>query len=82
VDISEGDKYSVLATYYFGHHPANRLEFSRGRDLEVDPAPADGPINLLAYPVLEVGGKAVKAKVQFSFTRPNPAPDSIPPKGR
>ena len=30
VDISEGDKYTSLATYYFGHHPANRFEFSRG----------------------------------------------------
>ena len=39
VDISEGDKYSSLATYYFGHHPANRVEFSRGRNLVVEPGP-------------------------------------------
>ena len=26
IDISEGNKYTSLATYYFGHHPANRLE--------------------------------------------------------
>ncbi|NND10708.1 MAG: transglutaminase domain-containing protein, partial [Flavobacteriaceae bacterium] len=37
VDISEANKYSALATYYFGRHPANRIEFTRGRDLEVDP---------------------------------------------
>ena len=24
LDISEGNKYTSLATYYFGHHPANR----------------------------------------------------------
>ncbi len=69
VDISEADKYSALSTYYFGRHPANRFEFSRGRDIVVDPLPASGPINFLAYPVLEVGGKPVKADVSFSFKR-------------
>jgi Transglutaminase-like superfamily len=69
IDISEGDKYSSLATYYFGHHPANRIEMSRGRDLRVDPAPASGPINFLAYPLLEVGGRVVRAKAEFAFER-------------
>jgi transglutaminase-like putative cysteine protease len=69
VDISEADKYSNLSTYYFGHHPANRLEFSRGRDLVVEPGPKSGPINFLAYPVLEVDGEQVRAKVRFSFNR-------------
>ena len=69
VDISEGNKYTCLATYYFGHHPANRFEISRGRDLVVEPGPAAGPINFLAYPVLEIEGKPVKAAVEFSFIR-------------
>jgi transglutaminase-like putative cysteine protease len=69
VDISEADKCSSLSTYYFGHHPANRIELSRGRDLIVEPAPASGPINFLAYPVLEIGGKPAKTKIEFSFTR-------------
>lgn len=69
VDISEGDKYTKLATYYFGHHPANRFELSHGRDLVVEPGPASGPINFLAYPVLEIAGKSVKPEVIFSFTR-------------
>jgi len=69
VDISEADKYSALSTYYFGHHPANRFEFSRGRDLETDPMPKSGPINFLAYPVLELDGKPVKTDVLFSFKR-------------
>ena len=72
VDISEGDKYSSLATYYFGHHPANRIELSRGRDLVLEPGPDSGPINFLAYPVLEIGGKPTMAKVQFSFKRNTP----------
>lgn len=74
VDISEADKYTALSTYYFGHHPANRIELSRGRDLVVDPAPASGPINFLAYPVLEVAGRPKKTKVEFSFERAHPRP--------
>jgi hypothetical protein len=69
VDVSEADKYTSLATYYFGHHPANRIEFSRGRDLSVDPGPVSGPINFLAYPLLEVNGIPAKTKIEFSFRR-------------
>jgi hypothetical protein len=69
VDISEADKYSSLATYYFGHHPANRIELSRGRDLIVEPGPVSGPINFLAYPVLEVAGKPIPVTPQFAFRR-------------
>jgi len=69
VDISEADKNSSLATYYFGHHPGNRIELSRGRDLVVDPGPVSGSINFLAYPVLEVDGKPIKAQTEFLFRR-------------
>jgi transglutaminase-like putative cysteine protease len=69
VDISEADKYTSLSTYYFGHNPANRVEFSRGRDLVVEPGPKSGPINFLAYPVLEVDGELVPVKPRFGFTR-------------
>ncbi len=69
VDISEANKYSALATYYFGRHPANRIEFTRGRDLQVEPGPKSGPINFLAYPVMEEGKTAVFPKTFFSFQR-------------
>ena len=69
VDISEADKFSALSMYYFGHHPANRFEFSRGRDLVLDPAPASGPINFLAYPLLEVEGQPQRVKTLFLFKR-------------
>jgi transglutaminase-like putative cysteine protease len=69
VDISEADKYTALSTYYFGHHPANRIELSRGRDLVVEPGPVSGPLNFLAFPVLEVAGKPVVVKPVFSFRR-------------
>jgi transglutaminase-like putative cysteine protease len=69
VDISEGNKYTALASYYFGRHPANRIELSRGRDLEVEPGPLSGPINFLAYPLLEIDGEPATAKTYFSFNR-------------
>jgi transglutaminase-like putative cysteine protease len=70
VDVSEADKNSTLANYYFGHHPANRFELSKGRDLIVEPQPASGPINFLAYPVMEMDGKTIKVKTEFLFRRP------------
>lgn len=69
IDVSEGDKYSNLSSYYFGHHPANRIELSRGRDLALTPGPVTGPINFLAHPTLEVGGEYVRTKANFSFER-------------
>lgn len=69
VDISESNKYSSLATYYFGHIPANRFELSRGRDLIVKPGPVSGPINFLAYPVLEIEGKQIKVIPELFFKR-------------
>lgn len=69
VDISEADKFCSLSMYYFGHHPANRFEFTRGRDLVFDPGPASGPINFFAYPVLDLNGKPVKVQTFFAFRR-------------
>jgi transglutaminase-like putative cysteine protease len=69
VDISEADKYSDLATYYFGHHPANRLEFSRGRDLTFSPTTSSGSIPFFAYPVLEEQGIERSAQITFTFER-------------
>ena len=69
VDISEADKFSALSMYYFGHNPANRFEFSHGRDLVLDPGPATGPINFLAYPFLEVDGRPQRVPALFLFKR-------------
>ena len=69
VDISEANKYTALSTYYFGRHPANRIEFSRGRDLNIEPGPQSGTINFLAYPVMEIGGSPAIADTFFSFER-------------
>jgi transglutaminase-like putative cysteine protease len=84
VDVSEADKNARLSTYYFGHHPANRIELSRGRDLVVEPGPQSGAINFLAHPVLEVAGKPVPIKADLSFRRERPtavARDTAPEPG-
>ena len=72
VDISEADKYTALATYYFGHHPANRIELSRGRDIGPDPMPESGNINFLAYPVFENNGELEYVTTSFTFKRKGP----------
>jgi transglutaminase-like putative cysteine protease len=69
VDISEAWKSPKLAQYYFGHNPANRFELTKGRDLVVDPEPASGPINFLAYPLLEMNGEVIKPETTFTFRR-------------
>lgn len=71
IDISEANKYTPLATYYFGHHPANRIELSRGRDLTPIPTPQSGPINFFAYPILEIEGQSASVETTFSFARAN-----------
>lgn len=69
VDISEAWKNPKLAEYFFGRQPANRFELSKGRDLVVEPSPADGPINFLVYPVMERDGEVTKAETTFTFRR-------------
>jgi len=69
VDISEAWKNPKLANYYFGHNPANRFELTKGRDLVVDPEPASGPINFLAYPLLEMNGEVIKPETTFIYRR-------------
>lgn len=73
VDISEANKYTALATYYFGHHSANRIELSKGRDIVLTPGPSYGTINFLAFPVMETKEGIVKPKTIFSFQRMNSA---------
>ena len=57
VDISEADKHPEMKNYYFGGLTPDRVTFTVGRDLELDPAPAAGPVNFLVYPYVEVDGK-------------------------
>ena len=59
-----------MKEYYFGNLTADRVTFSMGRDLQLNPAPAAGPLNFFIYPHIEVGGKVLpkeNLELQFSF---------------
>ncbi len=56
VDASEAAKDPARSDYFFGHHDEDRLEFSRGRHLTLEP-PQRGPaLNFFVEPYAEVDG--------------------------
>jgi hypothetical protein len=57
VDISEAWKDQTKREYFFGAHDANRVQFSRGRDITLLPKQAGEPLNYFVYPYVEVAGK-------------------------
>ena len=57
VDASEGSKNPPKRDYFFGHHDENRLEFSRGRNLMLNPAQKGQSLNFFVYPYAEVNGR-------------------------
>jgi transglutaminase-like putative cysteine protease len=67
VDASEAGKNPSMREYFFGAHDENRVEFSRGRDLLLQPRQADEPLNYFVYPYAEVDGKPV-AEVEHVFS--------------
>jgi transglutaminase superfamily protein len=68
VDISEAWKHQEKRDYFFGAHDANRVQFTMGRDIEVNPKQAGKPLNYFVYPYVEVGGKEFSnVSTAFSF---------------
>ncbi len=70
VDISEASKLGLKPDGYFGKLPPNRVLFSVGRDLTLEPRQAGGPLNFFIYPYVEVAGKphpADKVKTRTAF---------------
>lgn len=57
VDITEAEKYPESRDYYFGNLTADRVLFTIGRDLELEPSQEAGPVNFLVYPYVEVDGR-------------------------
>jgi len=57
VDISEADKDKTLKEYYFGSLTPNRVTFTTGRDLALEPSPANEAVNFFVYPYVEVDGE-------------------------
>jgi len=68
VDISEADKHPEKTDYFFGTLDADRFTMTGGRDLLLDPRPAQGALNYFVYPYAEVDGQAW-SKVSKAFRR-------------
>ena len=70
VDISEADKHPELADYYFGSLSENRIQFSTGRDINLQPKQASEPLNYFIYPHVEVDGRLIPKtdlKLEFAY---------------
>lgn len=66
IDASEAWK-KKLPEAYFGTLPNDRIEFTVGRDLTLEPPQKGEPLNYFIYPYAEVDGKSVK-DITSSFT--------------
>ena len=67
VDISEAWKHPEKKNYFFGAHDDNRVQFTLGRDLELNPRQDGKPLNYFVYPYVEVAGKEY-ANVSDAFS--------------
>jgi transglutaminase-like putative cysteine protease len=68
VDISEAWKHPEKRDYFFGSHDVNRVQFSMGRDLRLNPAQEGRPLNYFVYPYVEVDGQEYgNVSLAFSF---------------
>lgn len=69
VDISEAWKHPEKKDYFFGAHDDNRIQFTIGRDLELNPRQQGKPLNYFIYPYVEVLGKEyANISTAFSFS--------------
>ena len=68
VDASEAWKDPKKFEYFFGSYDPNRLAFSTGRDIQLIPKPANGPLNIFFKPYVEVDGESFEGyETQFQF---------------
>lgn len=75
VDSSEAKKRDQ-ADAYFGHLPNDRVQYTVGRDLILEPRQAAGPLNYFIYPHVEVDGQVLDdVQTTFSYER---KPDESP----
>lgn len=70
VDISEADKHPELKDYYFGNLTPNRISFTVGRDINLEPKQSGEALNYFVYPYVEVDGEpwsSEKIETKYSF---------------
>jgi transglutaminase-like putative cysteine protease len=57
VDISEANRNPDLKEYYFGNLTEDRVRFTTGRDINLEPRQKGPPLNFFIYPYAEVDGQ-------------------------
>jgi len=67
VDASEAWKHPEKKDYFFGANDVNRVQFTVGRDIQLDPGQQGDPLNYFIYPYAELDGKALPVESTFSF---------------
>jgi transglutaminase-like putative cysteine protease len=67
VDASEAWKHPDEKDYFFGANDDNRVQFTIGRDIRLDPPQHGDPLNYFIYPYAEVDGKPFALDSRFSF---------------
>ncbi|HEV2194861.1 MAG TPA: transglutaminase domain-containing protein [Candidatus Acidoferrum sp.] len=67
VDASEAWKHPDKKDYFFGAHDDNRVQFTLGRDIRLEPPQQGGPLNYFIYPYAELDGKPLALSSKFSF---------------
>jgi transglutaminase-like putative cysteine protease len=68
VDASEAAKNPDKRAYFFGAHDENRVEFTRGRDVELTPKQAGPPLNYFVYPYAEADGQPLEVARKYEFS--------------
>jgi transglutaminase-like putative cysteine protease len=67
VDASEAWKHPAQRDYFFGHHDANRVQLSTGRDVPL-PGMHAPPLNYFVYPYAESDGAVVEVARKTTYT--------------
>jgi transglutaminase-like putative cysteine protease len=68
VDISEAWKNPAKHDYFFGSLDDNRVQFSVGRDVVLQPKQEGPPLNYFVYPYVEIDGQPFESvETQFAF---------------
>lgn len=79
VDASEAAKNLGKRAYFFGAHDENRVEFTRGRDLNLLPRQAGAPLNYFVYPYAEADGQPLDVAHTYLFEDEAKATGAVSP---
>lgn len=70
IDASEAKKNPAKRDLFFGTHPADRLQFTVGRDIKLGDGHTTKPLNFFVYPHVEIAGAVAPrelVKTTFKF---------------